>query len=556
MPLGLSRWQAALALILAGGAALRLWLLARGLPTLDSDEATIGLMALHLRHGEWSVFFWGQSYMGSLEAVVAAPFVWLLGPSASALRLAPLLMGLAAIAAVAVLAARLYSPRVALVAAVLLAFGSPYFIVLSVRAYGGYVETLLLGALLLLLALGGSEPAGRSWWATALLGLLAGLALWTNLLVAPFLLAVAAILWWQRRTDLLGRKGLLLLATLLLGAAPAIVYNVANGAATLTTILGITAVGARGPGAVVPSLPGNVWLLLTVSLPILGGGFLGGYQSAGLTIGDYRLAATAQPLAYAVDLLLTLGAVALLAAAGLGALRGWRELRAPASAVEAGPAERARRVQRQGEAALLLITACYVVAMILTRRSDLFAVPRYLFPIATCAPVLARQLLRVTDWAAVRRASHGVIHIARTALPALALAALLSWNLAGAAAVNPVGTAALDHGVWVTNDDAPLLALLRAHHVRTVISNDYWEGLRLTFESGETCIAVMVTPQGHPGFNRYSPYVTGGLADARPAYVELSATPEAALRLAQLHAGALPSYMTAVVGQFTVLVPA
>src|SRR5258708_5974038 len=163
MPRTPSRWQVALALILAGGAALRLWLLARGLPTLDSDEATIGLMALHLRHGEWSVFFWGQSYMGSLEAVLAAPFVWLLGPSAFALRLAPLLMGLAGIAALAVLAARLYSPRVALVAAALLAFGSPYFVVLSVRAYGGYVETLLLGALLLLLALRGAEPAGRSW---------------------------------------------------------------------------------------------------------------------------------------------------------------------------------------------------------------------------------------------------------------------------------------------------------------------------------------------------------------------------------------------------------
>jgi 4-amino-4-deoxy-L-arabinose transferase-like glycosyltransferase len=550
------RWQAALALILAGGAALRLWLLARGLPTLDSDEATIGLMALHLRHGEWSVFFLGQSYMGSLEAVVVAPFVWLLGPSAFALRLAPLLMGLAAIAAIAVLATRLYSPRVALVAAALLAFSSPYFVVLSVRAYGGYVETLLFGALLLLLALGGAEPAGRSWRATALLGLLAGLALWTNLLVLPFLLAVAAMFWWQRRTDLLGRKGLLLLAALLLGAAPAIVYNALNGAATLTTILSITAVGARGPGAAAPSLPGNVWLLLTVSLPILGGGFLGGYQSAGLTIGDYRLAAAAQPLAYVVDLLLALGTVALLAAAGLSALRGWRALRAPDSIVEADLLKRARRVRRQGEAALLLVTVCYAAAMILTRRSDLFAVPRYLFPIAICTPVVANQLLRMTDWAVARLSSHSAPRFARAALPALAFAALLSWNLAGAAAVTSVGTAALDHGVWVTNDDTPLLALLRAHHVQTVISNDYWEGLRLTFESGETYIAVMVTPQGHPGFNRYSPYVARGLADGRPAYVELSGTPEAVLRLARLHAEALPGYTAAVVGQFTVLVPA
>lgn len=83
-----------LVLLLLLGAGLRLWMLTCGLPTLDSDEATFGLMALHVPHGGWSVFMWGQPYMGTIEAFSIAPFVALLGPTALTLRLAPMLLGL------------------------------------------------------------------------------------------------------------------------------------------------------------------------------------------------------------------------------------------------------------------------------------------------------------------------------------------------------------------------------------------------------------------------------------------------------------------------------
>lgn len=49
----------ALSLVLLLGAGLRLWMLAHDVPTLDSDEATFGLMALHVARGDWSVFMWG-----------------------------------------------------------------------------------------------------------------------------------------------------------------------------------------------------------------------------------------------------------------------------------------------------------------------------------------------------------------------------------------------------------------------------------------------------------------------------------------------------------------
>ena len=42
----------------------------------------MGLAALHIARGEdFPVFFYGQEYMGTLEAYLAAPLVALFGPS-------------------------------------------------------------------------------------------------------------------------------------------------------------------------------------------------------------------------------------------------------------------------------------------------------------------------------------------------------------------------------------------------------------------------------------------------------------------------------------------
>ncbi len=49
--------------------AARLAIALLGYPADDSDEATMGLMALHINtRGEHPIFFYGQNYMGALEA--------------------------------------------------------------------------------------------------------------------------------------------------------------------------------------------------------------------------------------------------------------------------------------------------------------------------------------------------------------------------------------------------------------------------------------------------------------------------------------------------------
>src|SRR3954453_20028827 len=70
------------------GLARRLAVIASPLGEIDGDEAVVGLMARHIAFlGERPVFYYGQPYLGSLEAFTAAPFFVLFGPTTLVLKL-------------------------------------------------------------------------------------------------------------------------------------------------------------------------------------------------------------------------------------------------------------------------------------------------------------------------------------------------------------------------------------------------------------------------------------------------------------------------------------
>src|ERR1700692_3795897 len=80
-------------LLITMGGMLRVILLGNGWPLTNSDEAIIGLQALHiLTRGELPIFASGQSYMGTIEAYLGACFFQLFGPSTFALRLGLVIM--------------------------------------------------------------------------------------------------------------------------------------------------------------------------------------------------------------------------------------------------------------------------------------------------------------------------------------------------------------------------------------------------------------------------------------------------------------------------------
>src|SRR2546430_759798 len=63
-----------LAALLLLGLGVRLAIIFSPLGELDGDEAVVGLMARHIAFlGERPVFYYGQPYLGSLEAFSSAP---------------------------------------------------------------------------------------------------------------------------------------------------------------------------------------------------------------------------------------------------------------------------------------------------------------------------------------------------------------------------------------------------------------------------------------------------------------------------------------------------
>ena len=131
----------------------------------------------------------------------------------------------------------------------LLAFGSDR-VIKDQLISNGYAWSVPLGALLLL----GAVVLGQRQTRWRLLGFAgwgfaAGVALWTDWLIAPYLAAAAALLVLGVGRELWGRSGLALLAGLLVGDAAQIAYDVAAGwpSSSVNVYLHKTLGGAAGP---------------------------------------------------------------------------------------------------------------------------------------------------------------------------------------------------------------------------------------------------------------------------------------------------------------------
>ena len=121
-------------------------------PPIDSDESTMGIMALHIAyHGEYPIFFYGQGYMGSLEAYLAAIVFHIIGPSVLALRLGVLLMFACFLGSMYLLTSLLYTKKLALITLFIRSFGLVEVLFRQIETAGGYPEVLLFGSMLLLL---------------------------------------------------------------------------------------------------------------------------------------------------------------------------------------------------------------------------------------------------------------------------------------------------------------------------------------------------------------------------------------------------------------------
>jgi 4-amino-4-deoxy-L-arabinose transferase-like glycosyltransferase len=171
--------------------------LATGAVSFHSDEAVVALMARHIHQGvAFPIFFYGQHYMGSLDALLIAGAFRVIGEGVPAIRLVQLILYLLFVVTTLLLAWQLSKNLVVTgIAGLWVAIPSPLLTLYTSMTLGGYGETLIIGNICLILGWVIAERdtflSGRSRWEWALLGLVGGLGWWTNGLIAVYLLPVA-----------------------------------------------------------------------------------------------------------------------------------------------------------------------------------------------------------------------------------------------------------------------------------------------------------------------------------------------------------------------------
>jgi 4-amino-4-deoxy-L-arabinose transferase-like glycosyltransferase len=199
-----SRTARVLISILLGAMALKGLLLALDAVPFNADEAIVALMARHILGGERPWFFYGQAYMGSLDAYLIAGAFSLLGESVLAVRIVQMFLFAATLLTSYVVTRRFTnSPRTALLTVLLLAFPPVLLTLYTTVSLGGYGEALLIGNLLLWLGHRlGREDQNRRWlWLTW--GLMAGFGFWAFGLVLVYAIPVGLYLLVQplRRSE-------------------------------------------------------------------------------------------------------------------------------------------------------------------------------------------------------------------------------------------------------------------------------------------------------------------------------------------------------------------
>lgn len=189
-----------LAVILIGAIALKAVLLALDAVPFNSDEAVVALMARHILQGERPYFFYGQAYMGSLDAYLVAGAFALLGESVLAIRIVQTALFAAVLLTSYIVVMRFTDDRqTALLAVTLLAFPPVLLTLYTTVSLGSYGEALLIGNLLLWWGhcLGQQGAQRRGLWLAW--GGVAGLGFWAFGLVLVYLAPVALWLLWRLR---------------------------------------------------------------------------------------------------------------------------------------------------------------------------------------------------------------------------------------------------------------------------------------------------------------------------------------------------------------------
>lgn len=445
-------------------------ILASGSVTFHSDEAIVGLMARHINQGQpIPTFFYGQSYMGSLDPLLVSVAFRLFGESVHSIRLTQFALYLGFVATTMILALRLSGTRrAAVMAGLFVALPSALLSLYTTVSLGGYGETLILGNLLLLAGYEIATAHPSSWSRWLALGAIAGLGWWTNNLILVYALPVGLFLL----RCLLRRQIIASVIGFFIFSAPWWLYNLTNG-----------------------------------------------WQSIDFLLGGFQRNSTIGPIDSAAGFVLF----------GLPAVLGVRFPWTPAAWAGAGAVVNAliyivmlviaalHRPYTPG-AILMWIMLAGIVGIFVVSRFGVDATGRYLLPLTV--PLVMLLAFELDRWWQRKQPSWAgaVLFILTTLIGVNVLGTLIAMRT-----VPPGLTPQFAAETDIPNDyDQQVIDFLREHEQQTGYAT-YWVAYRLAFLSHES---VRLSPQlpylsslVFAANDRYPAYTAAADQAARPAYV-------------------------------------
>jgi len=520
--------------IIAFATVLRIILASLGWPITNSDEGTMGIAALHIAyHGEHPYMYYGQNYMGTLEAYIGAVLFHLFGPSLFVLRLSVILLIALFLVSMYLLTSLLYSKKLALVTLALLSLGSNMVLTREIMSTGGSSQTLLFGSLAFLLAAwlaltsGQDASARKAWWRLvgySCWGLVVGLGLWSDLVVLPFFAMAAVFLVLFCWRDLWSLAPLCLLLSLVIGASPAIAYNfnTLHGTNSFSILLqlfhGSQTLAPHTLAQVIQGIKGTV----LVSLPTATGN---PFCPVSEEWQYFRYTSPHSTQCTIVHASWGLGYIVLWAIAAVLTIRTLWQLRYQPQVSTGFPEKRRTEVIRHfarlmllGSAALAL--TAYALSSAPMSWPGIHA--RYLVGLLIVTPAIISPLWSGLNSFKLPLGTLTRVKVATSGGMLLLVGILLLLGTIETFSEIPLAQTINQQQDTLVND------LLRIH--ATHIYSDYWTCDSLIFQSKEQIICVVVDGVLQPNLphNRYKPYMLVVESDQHAAYAFPIGLPQAA----------------------------
>lgn len=211
---------------------LKVALLVADVVPFNSDEAIVGLMARHFLQGNWTAFFYGQAYMGTLDTSLVAGAFALFGPQVVLIRIVQMVLYIGTIVTTGYVGSQIFgSKSVGFLSAGLMVIPSVNVTLYTTVSLGGYGEVLLLGNILIIAALKIHAGSKRAWY--VLWGFIAGVGIWAFGLILIYIFPTSILLLYRNvinkeRKRSLGDLSITAIA-LCLGLSPWIIWAFSNG---------------------------------------------------------------------------------------------------------------------------------------------------------------------------------------------------------------------------------------------------------------------------------------------------------------------------------------